>query len=52
MREKDLKENGLADMNDTNRKWWIEETIVAIERALSEDIEVIGSDKFIKHINK
>jgi beta-glucosidase len=37
-----ITENGLADMNDVNRKWWIEETIVAIERALSEDIEVIG----------
>jgi beta-glucosidase len=37
-----ITENGLADMHDVNRKWWIEETIVAIERALSEDIKVIG----------
>jgi len=37
-----ITENGLADMHDENRKWWIEESIVALERAISEDIEVIG----------
>lgn len=37
-----ITENGVADMNDEYRRWWIEETIVAMERALSEDIEMIG----------
>jgi beta-glucosidase len=37
-----ITENGLADRDDKYRKWWIEETIVAMERALSEDIKVIG----------
>ncbi len=37
-----ITENGLADMNDINRKWWLEQTIVAMERAISEDIKVIG----------
>lgn len=37
-----ISENGLADRNDANRQWWLEETIVAMERALSEGIEVAG----------
>jgi len=37
-----ITENGLADTNDVHRRWWIEETIVAMERALSEDIQLIG----------
>lgn len=37
-----ITENGLADMDDKHRKWWIEETIVAMERAISEDINLIG----------
>ena len=37
-----ITENGLADRNDEHRRWWIEETIVAMERALSEDIQLIG----------
>lgn len=37
-----VTENGLADGNDTHRRWWIEETIVAMERALSEGVDVIG----------
>jgi beta-glucosidase len=37
-----ITENGLADKDDAHRKWWIEETIVAMERALSEDVKVIG----------
>lgn len=37
-----VTENGVADMNDQYRRWWIEETIVAMERALSEGVKVIG----------
>lgn len=37
-----ITENGLADKNDENRKWWIEESIVAMQRAISEDINVMG----------
>lgn len=37
-----ITENGLADMQDTYRRWWIEETIMAMKRALSENVQVIG----------
>jgi beta-glucosidase len=37
-----ITENGLADGKDEYRRWWIEETLVAMERALSEDIKLIG----------
>lgn len=37
-----ITENGLADMDDANRRWWIEETIVAMERALSEGVDLRG----------
>lgn len=37
-----VSENGLADMHDEYRRWWIEETIVAMERALSEGVDVLG----------
>ena len=37
-----ITENGLADGRDEYRRWWIEETLVAMERALSEDIKLIG----------
>lgn len=37
-----ITENGLADVEDKQRKWWIEETIIAMERALSEDIPLKG----------
>ena len=37
-----ITENGLADAEDKNRKWWIEETIIAMERALSEGINLKG----------
>ena len=29
-------------MNDEHRRWWLEETILAIERALSEDVKMLG----------
>lgn len=37
-----VTENGLADGKDVNRQWWIEETIVAMERALSEGVDLRG----------
>lgn len=37
-----VTENGLADADDVHRRWWIEETIVAMERALSEGVVVKG----------
>ncbi len=37
-----ITENGLADRNDEHRRWWIEQTIVAMERAISEDVEIVG----------
>lgn len=37
-----ITENGLADSKDLNRQWWIEETIVAMERALSEGVDLRG----------
>jgi beta-glucosidase len=37
-----VTENGVADMHDQYRQWWIEETIVAMERALSEGVQLTG----------
>jgi beta-glucosidase len=37
-----ITENGLADEKDQWRQWWIEETIVAMERALSEGVDIRG----------
>ncbi len=37
-----ITENGLADSNDEHRRWWIEETIIAMERALSEGVDLRG----------
>lgn len=37
-----ITENGLADANDQHRRWWIEETMVAMERALSEGVDLRG----------
>jgi beta-glucosidase len=37
-----ITENGVADAKDEYRRWWIEETIVAMERARSEGVNVIG----------
>lgn len=37
-----ITENGVADSEDQYRQWWIEETIVAIERAISEGVDVKG----------
>ena len=37
-----VTENGVADAKDEYRRWWIEETIVAMERALSQGVKIIG----------
>lgn len=37
-----VTENGVADANDQYRQWWIGETIVAMERALSEGVKLVG----------
>lgn len=37
-----ITENGLADENDAYRRWWVEETIVAMERAISEGVDLRG----------
>lgn len=37
-----ITENGLADEQDEYRRWWIEETIVAMQRALSEGVDLRG----------
>lgn len=37
-----ITENGVADAKDEYRRWWIEETIVAMERAMSQGVHLIG----------
>ncbi len=37
-----ITENGVADQNDEYRRWWLEETIVAMERAMSEGVDLRG----------
>jgi len=37
-----ITENGLPDAEDKYRRWWIEESIVAMERALSEGVNLRG----------
>lgn len=37
-----VTENGLADGSDEYRRWWIEETIVAMEKAISEGVDLRG----------
>src|SRR3569623_3593373 len=37
-----IAENGVADMNDEYRRWWLEETIIAMERAISEGVVIKG----------
>ena len=37
-----ITENGCADKDDQYRRWWLEETMIAMERALSEGIDVQG----------
>ncbi len=37
-----VTENGVADANDQYRQWWLQETIIAMERAISEGVDVAG----------
>jgi beta-glucosidase len=37
-----ITENGVADKNDRYRRWWIEQTLVAIQRAISQGVEIRG----------
>jgi beta-glucosidase len=37
-----ITENGVADRNDDYREWWLEQTIIAMQRALSEGVELKG----------
>lgn len=37
-----ITENGVADRNDQYRRWWIEESLVAMERAISEGVDLRG----------
>jgi beta-glucosidase len=37
-----VTENGVADRHDQYRRWWLEETIIAMERAISEGVDVRG----------
>lgn len=37
-----VTENGVADSADEYRRWWIEESIVAMQRALSEGVKIKG----------
>ena len=37
-----VTETGVADMEDQYRRWWIEETIIAMERAISQGVEIKG----------
>lgn len=37
-----ITENGVADRDDEYRRWWIEESIVAMQRAMSEGVKLKG----------
>ena len=37
-----ITESGVADQHDQYRRWWIEESIIAMERALSEGVKLEG----------
>lgn len=37
-----ITENGLADSQDEYRRWWLEETVVAMEKAISEGVDLRG----------
>lgn len=37
-----VTENGLADGDDTKRKWWIASTVAAMQRALDEGVDLRG----------
>ena len=37
-----ITENGLADADDSRRKWWIRESLEAMNRALGKSVKLIG----------
>lgn len=37
-----VTESGVADSNDTRRKWWIANSMAALQRALAEGVDVRG----------
>lgn len=37
-----VTENGLADAHDAHRKWWLEESIAAMERAIARGVKLRG----------
>ncbi|HSX23535.1 MAG TPA: family 1 glycosylhydrolase [Candidatus Saccharimonadales bacterium] len=37
-----VTENGVADETDQYRRWWLEESLVAMERAISEGVDLRG----------
>ncbi len=37
-----VTENGVADEQDQYRQWWLEETTIAMERAISEGVDIAG----------
>ncbi len=37
-----VTENGVADEQDQYRQWWLEETVIAMERAISEGVDIAG----------
>lgn len=37
-----ITENGLADADDAQRKWWISQTLAGIQNALAADVQVLG----------
>ncbi len=37
-----ITETGLADQRDEYRRWWIEENVVAMERAISDGVDLRG----------
>jgi hypothetical protein len=37
-----ITENGVADRQDEYRQWWLEQTVIAMQRALSEGVDIKG----------
>lgn len=37
-----VTENGLADMHDEKRKWWLGKTMIALQNALAEGVDLQG----------
>jgi beta-glucosidase len=37
-----ITENGLADTRDTQRQWWLEQTMIALERTQASGVPLLG----------